>query len=77
MGFEWLMQPLRKYLGRTLFTPVRMVYEIDPNAPSVFTKEGLVDTITLGQHRYDKRGEKVTLVVRSPSAGVLNMSTLH
>ena len=68
---------LRKYVDRTLFTPVRMVYEIDPDAPGVFTKEGLVDTITLGQHRYDKRGEKVTLVVRFPGADVLKISALH
>ena len=68
---------LQKYVGRTLFTPVRMVYEIDPDAPGVFTKEGLVDTITLGQHRYDKRGEKVTLVVRFPGADVLKISALH
>ena len=54
-----------------------MVYEIDPDAPGVFTKEGLVDTITLGQHRYDKRGEKVTLVVRFPGADVLKISALH
>ena len=68
---------LQKYVGRTLFTPVRMVYEIDPDAPGVFTKEGLVDTVTLGQHRYDKQGEKVTLVVRFPGADVLKISALH
>ncbi|MBF9239905.1 hypothetical protein I2I05_21110 [Hymenobacter sp. BT683] len=68
---------LQKHMGRTLFTPVRMVYEIDPDALGVFTKAGLVDTITLGQHRYDNRGEKVTLVVRFPGADVLKISALH
>lgn len=67
-------QRLRRYMGRTLFTPVRIVYEIDPNASGVFHNEGLVDTITLGRSRYEKSGEKVTLVVRFPGADVLKIS---
>ena len=70
-------QRLQKYMGRELFTPVRIVYEIDPNALDVFSSPGLVDTITLGRHRYEKSGEKITLIVRFPGADVLKISPIR
>jgi len=59
------------------YSPVRIVYEIDPDGPGAGSGAGHSDSIKLGQNRPGKGGKQVQFIVQFIGADVLKVGRLR